>query len=191
MEKKMTMNDCSTMVNGVDVKKMGETIDTIKSKPEMADFHFRVTNKWMRGGHNQFTIKEFSQAGRMDTIRTKEFIMDSDEPPALLGKDIGPNPVEYVLGALSGCMTTSLAYHAAAEGYKIESIESEHEGDIDLHGFLGLKDNVRKGYKNIKVTFKVKGDIPQDKVRELVMRSPVLDVITNPVPVTIDTQMMK
>ena len=60
--------------------------------------------------------------------------MDCDEPPVLLGEDKGANPVEYVLAALSGCLTTTLAYHAAAQGIDIEGIESTFEGDLDLWG---------------------------------------------------------
>ena len=42
------------------------------------------------------------------------------------------------------------------------------EGDLDLHGFLGLSDKIRNGYENIRVTFKVKGDAPDKKLEELV-----------------------
>jgi uncharacterized OsmC-like protein len=82
-------------------------------------------------------------------------------------------------------MTTTLAYHAAARGYRIESIESEYEGDVDLQGFLGLRDDVRKGYQNIRVNFKVKGDITKEAIDEIVHLSPVYDVVTNKVPVSV------
>jgi uncharacterized OsmC-like protein len=116
-------------------------------------------------------------------------VCDADEPAALLGTNRGASPVEHVLTALSSCLTSSLIYHAAARGIKIDQLESELEGDLDLRGFLGLSDNVRNGYKNIRVTFRIKSDAPQDQLQELVAlaqkRSPVFDIVSNPVPVQV------
>jgi len=54
---------------------------------------------------------------------------------------------------------------------------------------LGLSNEVRNGYQQIKVTFNVKGDDPE-KLRQVVeqsrKRSAVYDVLTNGVPVSID-----
>jgi uncharacterized OsmC-like protein len=117
------------------------------------------------------------------------FKLEIDEPPLLLGEDYGANPVEYVLTALSGCLTSSLIYHAAAQGITIEEVESELEGDLDLRGFLGLSDEVRNGYNSIDVKFKVKADAPQEKIDELIelaqKRSPVFDIVSHPVQVTV------
>jgi uncharacterized OsmC-like protein len=77
-------------------------------------------------------------------------------PPVLLGEDAGANPVEYALTALAGCLTTSLVYHAAARAIKRDEVEAKLEGDLDLHGFLGMSENVRNGYDSIRVTFKIK-----------------------------------
>jgi uncharacterized OsmC-like protein len=106
----------------------------------------------------------------------------------LLGEDNGPNPVEYVLAGLSGCMTTTLAYHAAGRGHKIEAISSEFEGDIDLRGLLDIDPNVRSGYREIRVKFKVKGDIDEATIQELVRKSPVFDTLANPVRIVVDVE---
>ena len=115
--------------------------------------------------------------------------MDNDEPPVLLGQDNGANPVEQVLHGLAGCLTTSLVYHAAARGIRIDEVESTYEGDLDLHGFLGMDPKVRNGFQQVRVTFKVKGDAPQEKLQELVelaqKRSPVFDMLSHGVPVKV------
>ena len=176
-------------INGVDVDQLFATIDAIKETPGLAAFKFRAANKWIRGGHNRTTIKDFYGAGKEDDSRTAPFVMDNDEPAVLLGADNGANPVEYVLHALAGCLTTSLVYHAAAQGIQLEEVESRFEGDLDLHGFLGLSDKVRNGYENVRVTFKIKADAPREKLEELCQlaqkRSPVFDIVSNPVPVTV------
>jgi len=174
----------SKIINGVDVTRMTETIRAIKSQPEIADFKFRASNTWVDGGENKIEVGNFYGAGA-EQVREKPFTLTADEPPVLLGKDKGANPVEYVLAALSGCMTTTLAYHSAAQGVEIQGIESDYEGDLDLKGFLGIDPEVRKGYKEIRVHFKVKTEADKEKLLALAKNSPVFDIITNPTPVKI------
>ena len=175
-------------INGVNVEALGTTIKAIQGQADLAKFQFRATNKWINGGHNRSTIKEFYGAGQEDTTRTEPFVLEADEPPVLLGEDHGANPVEFVLHALASCLTTSLVYHAAAQGIIIDEVESQYEGDIDLRGFLGLSDTVRKGYQHISVQFKVKSDADAETLQELIKKSPVYDIVTNPVPVTISLE---
>ena len=174
------------VVNGVDVEKLYETMEAIKQNPDIAKFNFRAQNRWISGGHNTTTINEFD--GALQTHkRSQPFVFQKDEPPVLLGTDKGANPVEYLLTALAGCLTTSLVYHAAARGIKIDQVEATFAGGLDLQGFLGMSDKVRNGYENIKVKFKVKGDAPKETLRELVQiaqqRSPVFDIVSHPTPV--------
>jgi len=178
-------------VNGVDVDKLFETINAVKDAPVIAKFKFRANNKWIKGGHNRTTIKNFYGIQK-DHIHEKPFELDADEPPLLLGEDNGPNPVEYVLTALAACVTTSIVYHAAAKGIKLNSVESRLEGDIDLRGFLGLSEDVPRGYKEIRMYFKIDADVPDEKLQELVQLgptySPVFDTITRAVPVSVQLE---
>ncbi|HSF65810.1 MAG TPA: OsmC family protein [Nitrospiraceae bacterium] len=173
------------VVNGVDVGRMGTTIQALQQNTSLAAFRFRADNRWIDGGHNQSTIRSFYGAGEEDTVRTKPFLLDADEPPILLGKDQGANPVEYVLHALAACLTTSLVYHAAAQGIRIESVESKLEGDLDLRGFLGISGQIRKGYESIRVHITVKSDASAEQLKKLTTFSPVYDIVSNPVPVSI------
>jgi uncharacterized OsmC-like protein len=60
---------------------------------------------------------------------------------------------------------------------------------MDAQGILGLSDEVRNGYSSIKIDFSIRGDAPEEKLRQIVeqsrARSAVFDVITNQVPVEI------
>jgi uncharacterized OsmC-like protein len=179
------------IVNGVNVTKLHETVGVIKEKPEIAKFNFKAKGKWIDGAHGKTTINDFY--GACQTFKRSEpFVFEKDEPPVLLGKDRGANPVEYVFAALDGCLTTSLIYHAAAKGIKIDEVETSFSGDLDLHGFLGLDDNVRNGYEKIKVAFKIKSDAPEEKLQELVelaqKRSPVFDIVSHPTPVEVSLE---
>jgi uncharacterized OsmC-like protein len=168
-----------TFLNGVDVEAVEGTVNAIKEKPELAKFNFRATNNWINGGHNRSTINKYYGALE-DHSRSTPFVLDADEPPILAGEDLGANPVEHLLNALAACLTTTLVYHAALRGIHLEEVESELEGDIDLRGFLGLSNEVRRGYKNIRVKFKVKTDVENlEKLKALSKLSPVFDVTSN------------
>lgn len=169
--------------NGVDVNYVMGVIDQVKDNAEVANFQFRASNQWIDGGHNRSTVKEFYGACKEDDTRTKSFVMEADEPPILASKDAAPNPVEFVLHGLASCLTTSMAYHAAVRGIEIDSIRSELEGDLDLRGFLGLSDNVRKGYHHVRVAMTVKSDASAEQLKELAMFSPVYDIVSNSLPV--------
>ena len=175
------------IVNGVNVDNLFGVIDAVKENPKVADFKFRLENKWVSGGYTRSTVKDFY--GACETQTRSGFTLESAEHPVLLGEDQSANPVEYALHALAGCLTTSLIYHAAARGYKITEVESKLEGELDLHGFLGMDENVRSGYDNIKVTFKVKGDLSDEQLEELIQiakdRSPVYDMLSNPVAISV------
>lgn len=177
------------MLNGVDVGKLFDTIELVKKQPEIAKFNFRITNKWVDGGHNRASIKDFYGAMEVHA-HEKPFELDEDEPPLLLGRDLGPNPVEYLLTALAGCLTSSLIYHSAAKGISIRNLESRLDGDLDLRGFLGLDPNVEVGYQSIRVYFKIDADISDEDKEELVRMaqkySPVFNSVSKSVPVTVE-----
>src|SRR5438046_252294 len=156
----------SKTVNGVAVEELSNTLNAIKATPTMARFKFRIHNQWVDAAQNHSTVDMFFGAGQRQT-RTRPFVLRADEPPALLGKDMAANPVEYLLHALASCLTTSMVYQAAARGIHIQEIESHVEGDIDLRGFLDLDRSVRQGCQGIRVRFKIKADVPDAQLQEL------------------------
>jgi uncharacterized OsmC-like protein len=179
-----------TIRNGVDTDRLFATLDLIKAQPELARFQFRVSNRWMGGAHNRSTIKDFYAAGGEDTSRSQAFQIDAGEPAILLGTDTGPNPAEYLLHALAACLTTSIVYVAAARKVPLTSVESMLTGEMDVRGALGVDDEPRNGFERIGVSFRVTGDAPEEKLREVVARathrSAVYDMVTNGLPVAVE-----
>jgi uncharacterized OsmC-like protein len=176
-------------VNGGDVERLIETMRAVRTRPEAARFAFRARNRWFDGGRNRAEMKDYYGACEEQTDRPRAFVCEMDEPPVLLGRDGGANPVEIALAALSGCLTTSLVYHAAVRGITVYEVESTYEGDIDLRGFLGMDAKIRNGFQHVRVTMRVRADADDATLDELVRmaqeRSPVFDIFTNPVPVTV------
>jgi uncharacterized OsmC-like protein len=179
-----------TVRNGVDTEKMFATLDLIKTRPELAKFQFRATNRWIDGSHNRSAIKGFYAAGAEDTSRSQKFELDAGEPAILLGSDTGPNPVEYLLHALAACLTTAIVYVAAARKVHLSSVESTLTGDMDVRGALGVDEEQRNGFERVRVSFRVTGNAPQEKLREVVERaqerSAVYEMVTNGVPVAME-----
>jgi uncharacterized OsmC-like protein len=168
----------ANFVNGVDIEILGNTVKSIEQEPDLGACKFRASNTWLGGNQNRTTIKGFF-AAKQEIPHQQQYELLADEPPILAGHDKGANPVEHLLNALAACVTTSMVAHAAVRGIRIEALESELEGDIDLRGFLGLSEDVPKGFTDIRVTFKVKTD-PENlqQLKSLALFSPVFNTIT-------------
>lgn len=174
------------VVNGVDVEVLGGTVGAIRSEPSLGVCRFRASNTWVDGAHNETRVKGFYGAAQ-EIAHRQVFTMIADEPPILAGNDDGANPVEHLLHALASCLTTAMVAHAAVRGIRIEAMESELEGDIDLNGFLGLNPETPKGYTDIRARFRIdaaEGDV--DAIRELARYSPVLNTLVNGVNVDVE-----
>jgi uncharacterized OsmC-like protein len=178
-------------MNGVDVPALLATINAVGENPEAAKFQFRANGNWLSGTHSRAAINGFFGAGG-EHERDTTFVVDGDHAKVLCGTDLGPTPVEYLLAALSACITAGIGNIASARGVELESVDSSVSGDIDLQGILGLNDGVRNGYQGISATFKVKGKAEAEKLRRIVeqsvARSAVFDVLTNGVPVKINIE---
>jgi len=184
------MNEVTiNLLNGVNVDQLLGTIDAVKNNADIAQFKFRSKTKWINGGHCQTEIKSFYGAMQEDTSRTASFVLEGDEPAVLLGENHGPNAVEAVLHALASCLSVGIVYNASAMNININSLNFDVEGELDLHAFLGLSENTRPGYKNITINVDLDADAPKEKIVELIAyvqkTSPVLDIVRNPVPVTV------
>jgi len=175
-------------VNGIHMETLQGTVNAIEHEPDLGQCKFRAHNKWLGGNHNCTTITGFYGA-KQEIAHKQRFELHADEPPILAGNDDGANPVEHLLNALAACVTTSMVAHAAVRGIHIEELESEIEGDIDLRGFLGLSNDVPKGFTEIRVKFKVKADVDNmERLKRLTAYSPVFNTITQGANVDIQVE---
>jgi uncharacterized OsmC-like protein len=178
------------MINGLDVDAAAATIAAIKSDESLARFQFRARNTWIGGGENRSIIRDFYGAGREDTSRNSPFELTNGEPPVLLGNNEGANPVEFLLHALAGCVTTTFVLHAMARNIAIKSLSTELSGDLDVRGLLGLDDGVPAGYEQVRIRMKVAADCSAKELDDLLAyaqrHSPVCNTVCRPVPVVIE-----
>jgi len=190
MDSNQTIAQEPTFLNGLDVQAALQTIDAIKADSSLGRFQFRARNMWVNGGENHSTIRDFYGAGREDTSRGVAFEFVNGEPPVLLGNNEGANPVEFLLHALAGCVTTTFVLHAMARGIRILELSTELRGDLDVRGLLGLDDQVSPGYESIHIGLQVKADCSDEELDELLAvaqrHSPVCNTVCRPVPVVIE-----
>ena len=186
----MTATEPRVELNGLDTRAMAQTVDTLKANPVLARFEFRARNQWISGGENRSTIQDFYGAGVEDRSRADAFVFTNGEPPVLLGHNEGANPVEFLLHALAGCVTTTTVLHATARGIDIESMSTTLVGDLDLQGLLAL-DDVPAGYRQIRIAVDIKARNATDQQLDELLRfaqehSPVCNTVCRPVPVIVE-----
>ena len=185
----MTSNDIKTQ-NGLNLDQMQQTVGAIKQNPEIAQFEFRARNQWINGGENRSTIKDFYGACAEDNSREVAFEFTNGEPPVLLGNNEGANPVEFLLHALAGCVTTTTVLHATARGIRIHKLSTELRGRIDVQGLLAMDDSVPVGYESIQINMDIEADCSDEELDDLIAfardHSPVCNTVCRPVPVMVE-----
>jgi uncharacterized OsmC-like protein len=181
------------IINGVRVDDLFRMADAIRAIPALARFSFRLHNRWTAGPQNSSTVRAFSAAGQ-EMERARPFVLDTDEPEALLGKDMAASAIEHLLHALAASLTTSIIYHASARRIQIEEIASFLEADVDMRGFLGLDSTSRTARPEIRVHYQIKANVSEEQLRDLCqlgpLHSPVFDWLTGGTTITVDAQRM-
>ena len=123
-------------------------------------------------------------------VTIRNHALTIDEPEAIGGSDLGPSPAEVILAALGSCQEITYRAYATAMGIALDSVSVELEGDIYLRGFFAVDETIRPGYEKIRAVVKIESSAAAadlEKLREAVnAHCPVLDILSNPVPVTLD-----
>lgn len=129
------------------------------------------------------------QNGVQVKTASRQFELIIDEPKSLGGTDTGMNPVEALLASLGACQAIVARVYAPRFEVKLDDFRVEVEGDLDLDGFFN-RSEVRPGYSDIRYTFYIKTESPQDRVEEFIQflesKCPVGDTIAHPVNLTLD-----
>ena len=179
----------SSVNNGVNVQALLDAREVLKGAPEAAQFTWRASCKWQNGTHSKTDVDGFFGLGQEQRHKT-ETSFEADHPEIFASEDRGITPIEYVLVGLASCLTAGVAAVAQNRGVQLRSVESTLEGKMDIRGILGMDSEVRNGYDDIKVTFKIDADASKQDIEAVVAqsqkRSAVYDVITNPVNVTVE-----
>jgi len=175
------------LFNGV---KIAQFIDAIKANPALARVTLRAEAEWSNGA--QVRTKIHRSDGNDAQAITQPIAFENGERSAQLDDETAVNAMEVILAGLGTCLITSFIYHATQRGFHVDELGLRLETEIDLRGFFGLSPQVRPGFQIVRLAAQVKcnaSDYALDKLWEHVQKvSPALDIIRNPVPVTIEVQ---
>jgi uncharacterized OsmC-like protein len=174
--------------NGVNVEALLSARAALTEAPEGARFKWRATSQWVNGTHSRATVDGFFGLGAEQRHR-QNFGFDVDHPELFAATDNGATPVEYVLVGLAGCLSAGIASVAQNRNIQLHSVRATLEAGMDLQGVLGIDENVRTGFDDIKVHYEIDADATLEQIAALVAqsqkRSAVFDIVTNPTDVTV------
>ena len=177
-------------LNGIDTQALFETIDAIKEDPSKASCKFFAATHWRHGTVSDTKISRYEMGGEEIA---QDYTITVDEPKALLGTDSAPNPQMLLFAALNTCVLNTFMVNAAVRGIRIDRVELHLEGELDLHGFLGIDDSVNPGYDELTLVCKVEGEGTREQYEQLLevgtKYSPNFQSISKPVKVHYKVEM--
>ena len=151
-------------LNGIDTETLKQVIGQISKNPSLGKVKFQVTTTWKGATKSETVVQGYEISGQK-VKRIHTFVID--EPKELLGEDTAANPQEYLMGAMNACILNTYVIAAAMKGIRLEQVEMETEGELDLRGFLGIDKNVIPGYSELKYRVRLKGNGTREQYEEI------------------------
>ncbi|MFB6110273.1 MAG: OsmC family protein [Halodesulfurarchaeum sp.] len=133
-----------------------------------------------------------SRTATHTVVEVRDFEFSVDEPTDVGGTNAGPNPVEYLLGALAGCLNVVGHQVAEERDLTVRNIAIEIEGDLDPRKFLGESEDPRAGYQDLRADVTVDSPAEEaelaDWLEAVEERCPVADTLANPTPIALSVE---
>jgi len=108
------------------------------------------------------------------------------------GFDDLPNPGHLLCAALAACMDSTVRMIADRLGVRIERLEVEVNGDVDVRGCLAMSPSVRPGFRQMQCRLALQLDPGVDPqvgamlVRQTEKLCVTLDTLRNGTPIAVD-----
>ena len=170
------------MLNNINIAGLSEYANEVKENNIEGKASYGVTLDWISGTKTKVKTKNMV-LGNHKLVRDFEFTID--EPTQILGVNCAPNPQEYMLGGLAGCMAITFMAGATLMNIDVDQLQLEIDGELDLRGFLGIDTDIDPGFPELKFVFNVKGNGTQDQYNTLMERvmkhSPNFNTVKNEV----------
>ncbi len=170
--------------NGINTQILSTVFDSIKNQPKMAKATFSVKTQWNGTGFSVTSSCKDFRIGDQVVQRNKGYTMVYDFPEQFSGEGNGPTVCESCMASLGTCITQTIVAHATSMGIKLDSINIQTEGDVDLRGFSGISSNVRPGAQEFRVNINIHSNTAtKEQINQLYeigkKLSPAFDTLTN------------
>ena len=113
-------------------------------------------------------------------LDVRDFHFVTAEPEKIGGNNEGPTPMEYVLGALNGCLGVVVELVAKEQGIPLHDLNISSTGLIDQRGLFGTAD-VSPQFQSVDVAVRLATNAPSAKLATLqqqtLKRCPVYNLI--------------
>lgn len=123
------------MLNNINLEALGNYVNAIKENPKEAIAKMGITAYWKGGVNTEITTYKKSVGSANNA---QQYTFNIGEPAELLGDNLYPNPQNYILGGVAGCMMVGFVAGATSKGIKLESVQLDIVGELDLRGFLEI-----------------------------------------------------
>ena len=143
----------------------------------------------------KFRIKAQRASDAKTIVKARNFEIIVDEPESLGGTDVAPNPVEYVLAALAGCLNVTGCLVAKEMGFEIKDLQIDICGDLNPARLFGQTETERAGYNKLEVKMIPVCDADEatlnEWLRRVESRCPVSDNLMNATPLKIALKLLQ
>jgi uncharacterized OsmC-like protein len=161
-------------LNGVDLVSVRSITDRYRGDPASGHRPFGARVRWLGGYRTE------SQLGDVSLVR-------GDEPVDLAGSATGPSPEDMLLGAVGQCLIVGLAGTAAARGIRIDELEVDVRGVVNLSAAYGVEKDASPGFESVDVNVRLESDVSKAQLEQLLedamATAPIPNTVQRPVPV--------
>lgn len=135
------------------------------------------------------TVTGTSESQTKLAVSARHFSFVIDEPVIFGGADTGPNPVEYALASLAGCMNVVIHMVAQERGVQVRALRLTVTGELDTSRLMDLPTENRAGFQGIDLIAEIDSDSSaadlDDVLRLSALRCPVSDNLSHATPITV------
>jgi uncharacterized OsmC-like protein len=151
-------------LNGIDTDALKQVMAEVAEDPSKGKVKFHVTTSWQGTTRSETRVESYELGGQK--IK-RDFSLTIDEPEELLGENTAPNPQEVLMAAFNACVLNTYVIASAMKGIRLEKVEMETGGELDLRGFLALDEAIKPGYDEIRYTVRLKGNGTREQFEEV------------------------
>ena len=134
-------------------------------------------------------VRAHSENATKTVVKARNFQLIIDEPTEMGGTNEGATPVEYVLGAFSGCLNVMAHLIAKEMDITLRGIKIDISGTLNPARLYGQSYDERAGFKEISVVLKPDTDADEATLKKwanaIEDRCPVSGNLQHTTPVSI------
>lgn len=156
-----------TEINGLNTEALGQLAEALQGNPQAGQVSLHARTGWQGVARTATEIKGFTVDGQLRNDDRRRFVLECDWPAGFGSGDADAMPAEQFLHAVASCIAATTNAYAALEGVNLSRLEVAMEGNLDLHGLLGLDERVRAGLQALEAEIRIAGDADPDTLEQL------------------------